>query len=290
MPIDEKEEFDEESQISLWETDKRNSNFISTSMQKASPLDNNENKKVYSNPNNYTRNKQVKALVNDPILDSEPGFLKQTRSNKVLEEEHGHIPKFHQEKEDMVLNSINRIPKNVSYVGHRKNKGINIIEDDSVKIEHIMNDLSFLMEHMDEKDKTVARDLHLTNSMSNLYNNTANLIGSFTEGHNTNISNLSNINQSNDLILNGSIIPSHLKKELIQKDFLQTKSGEKVPPEIITMATISKKEEETGQVSTQTQRKSKHIRNHHTNSKEMDSLVINKVLKSLDDDDEKQHF
>lgn len=148
-----------------------------------------------------------------------------------------------------------------------------------------MNDLSFLMDNMDEKDKTVARELHLTNSMSNLYNNTANLLGSFAEGPNPNISNVSNINQSQDLILNESIIPSHLKKELAQKDILHTQSGEKLPPEISTFRNVHRADDRV--FRTKPEKGLSRARNRRKKPREADLPEINKVLKSLDDDDKR---
>lgn len=143
-----------------------------------------------------------------------------------------------------------------------------------------MNDLSYLMDHMEEeKDQTVVRELHLTNSMSNLYNNTANLIGSFTEQPNPNLSNVSNINQSAELTLNGSIIPSHLKNELGQKDFQQTKSGEKLPQEGPNIFQLLKKEDEPKK------RRHKRKRESEVREKEAEFPTMTKVLKSLDDED-----
>lgn len=131
-----------------------------------------------------------------------------------------------------------------------------------------MHDLSYLMEHMDEgNNKTVTRELHLTNSMSNLYNNTQNLIGSFTEGPNPNLSNMSNINRSEDLTLNGSIIPPHLKKELACKE---------IPPEDSKPAVSRKEEEFLFDDRDKYKRK--------TNEKQNEDFPMQKVLKSLDDE------
>lgn len=146
-----------------------------------------------------------------------------------------------------------------------------------------MHDLSFLMDHIDEKDKTVARDLHLTNSMSNLYNNTANLLGSFTEGTHANISNVSNINQSQDLILDQSIIPSHLKKDIAQKEGLFPPSGEKLPSEFPGREYVSRKDERLFRAkhwkSEQPSQARKKTR------ERMELPEMNKVLKSLDEED-----
>ena len=108
MPIDEKEEFNEESQISLWETEKKNSNLISNSMQKAVFQDKpenlfleNTNKKAKNQENGKVFSPKEKEFVKNPILCNDSEILKGGATNKVLEEEHlGHLPKFHQEKEE----------------------------------------------------------------------------------------------------------------------------------------------------------------------------------------------
>ena len=134
MPIDEKEEFHEESQISLWETDKRNSNFISSSMNKANFQDKHENlfldgeseKILRTNEAGFMHTKP-KQLVNNPILGSDSSLLKVRSTNKVLEEENpGHMPKFHQQERDDDANfgqADPRLRKNLSAVRTGKNKG-----------------------------------------------------------------------------------------------------------------------------------------------------------------------
>lgn len=135
MPIDEKEEFDEESQISLWETDRRSSNVVSTSMQKhtqrnkcTNPLVDEESdagKMLVERTHSSSEGKKPEALVTNPILEAEPGRSKRRSSNRVLEEVHtGLMSKFHQEREDgAYFHSSNPALKNSHAAKPRKNKG-----------------------------------------------------------------------------------------------------------------------------------------------------------------------
>lgn len=135
MPIDEKEEFDEESQICLWETKSRSSNFASTSMQKQAPSrkdsgllageDSSEGKKRVDQRASLARRQKPKALVTNPILEEEAGGAKQRPNNMVLEEvQNGLMSRFHQEREENNFShSPGLAPKASQASKPHKNKG-----------------------------------------------------------------------------------------------------------------------------------------------------------------------
>lgn len=135
MPIDEKEEFDETSQISLWETEKRPSQSILNSVSRVAQPERFESPVVGDRPPKGPRGREplpVKAkarqLVENPILGSDSNFLKEPSSNKVLEEEHpGRIPKFHRpEREEEVgvdISGIKRARRGFSAARKKAGKG-----------------------------------------------------------------------------------------------------------------------------------------------------------------------
>jgi hypothetical protein len=135
VPIDEKEEFDEESQISLWETDKRNNLSLLNSMNKFSQtgktekpfLDDQQPKNSDKKVNQKQKSKK-KQLVDNPILIGDSNLFKEESTDKFLEEEHsGHIPGFHQQGKDgdpgINISGIKMVNRNFSAVRKKNNKG-----------------------------------------------------------------------------------------------------------------------------------------------------------------------